>query len=106
MENTDPMTALESTPLILFSGFGADAKVFAPQKIAFPQLVVPKWPTPVSGETLDSCCERLADDLRPHGDAIIGGASFGGTVALHVAERLNPLAHLLRSIAGRTFQCC
>ena len=89
------MAAVESTPLILFSGLAADANVFAPQRIAFPQLVVPKWPTPERGDTLDSYCGRLADDLRPHGNAIIGGASFGGIVALHVAQRLNPLAVLL-----------
>lgn len=89
------MAALESTPLILFSGLAADANVFVPQKIAFPQLVVPKWPTPKHDDTLDSYCDRLADDLRPQGNAIIGGASFGGIVALHVAQRLNPLAVLL-----------
>ncbi len=89
------MAAPESTPLILFSGLAADANVFVPQKIAFPQLVVPKWPTPESSDTLDSYCDRLADDLRPIGNAIIGGASFGGIVALHVAQRLNPLAVLL-----------
>ncbi len=89
------MAVPESTPLILFSGLAADANVFVPQKIAFPQLVVPQWPTPESGDTLDSYCDRLADDLRPHGHAIIGGASFGGIVALHVAKRLDPLAVLL-----------
>ena len=89
------MTTLESTPLVLFSGLAADGDVFVPQKLAFPQLVVPKWPIPEYDDTLDSYCDRLADDLRPHGNAIIGGASFGGIVALHVAERLNPLAVLL-----------
>lgn len=89
------MSTRESTPLILFSGLAADAAVFAPQKIAFPQLVVPKWPIPKPNDTLDSYCDRLADDLRTHGDAMIGGASFGGIVALHVARRLDPLAVLL-----------
>ncbi|MCO8123219.1 alpha/beta hydrolase [Stieleria sp. TO1_6] len=89
------MVAIESTPLILFSGLAADANIFVPQKIAFPQLVVPKWPIPKPDDTLDSYCDRLADDLRPYGQAIIGGASFGGIVALHVAQRLNPLAVLL-----------
>ncbi len=89
------MAALESTSLILFSGLAADANVFVPQKIAFPQLVVPKWPTPNPDDTLDSFCDRLADELRPHGNAFIGGASFGGIVALHVAQRLNPLAVIL-----------
>lgn len=89
------MAAIKSTPLILFSGLAADANVFVPQKIAFPQLVVPKWPTPQLDDTLDSYCDRLADDLRPHSNAIIGGASFGGIVALHVAQRLHPMAVLL-----------
>ena len=89
------MQTLASTPLILFSGLAADANVFVPQKLAFPQLVVPQWPTPLPHDTLDSYCDRLADQLRPHGNAIIGGASFGGIIALHVAKRLNPLAVLL-----------
>jgi hypothetical protein len=37
------MAALESTPLILFSGLAADANIFVLQKIAFPHLIVPKW---------------------------------------------------------------
>jgi pimeloyl-ACP methyl ester carboxylesterase len=81
--------------LILFSGLAADASVFIPQKLAFPQLVVPQWPVPQTNATLDSYCQRLADDLRPHGRCIIGGASFGGIVALHVAQYLNPLGVLL-----------
>lgn len=89
------MATQKSPSLILFSGLAADANVFAPQKIAFPQLVVPKWPSPFPNDTLDSYCDRLADGLRSHGDAFIGGASFGGIIALHVAQRLNPLAVLL-----------
>lgn len=82
-------------PLILFSGLAADAEVFVPQKVAFPQLVVPKWPIPEPNDTLDTYCDRLADELRVHSAPIIGGASFGGIIALHVAQRLNPSAILL-----------
>ncbi|MDA0657958.1 MAG: alpha/beta hydrolase [Planctomycetota bacterium] len=89
------MAALESKPLILFPGLAADADVFVPQKKAFPQLVVPKWPTPKPDDTLATYCDSIADDLRSYGDAIIGGASFGGIVAIHVAQRLNPLAVIL-----------
>ncbi|MCU0879388.1 MAG: alpha/beta hydrolase [Pirellulaceae bacterium] len=89
------MAAVDSTPLILFPGLAADANVFAPQKIAFPQLVVPEWPLPLPSESLDSYCDRLAEELRSHGDAVIGGASFGGIIALHVARRLRPRAVLL-----------
>ncbi len=94
------MAALKSTPLILFSGLAADANMFVPQKIAFPQLIVPNWPTPRQNETLDSYCDRIADDLRPHGRAILGGASFGGIIALHVAKRIDPSAVLLIIVRG------
>lgn len=89
------MAVSDSTPLILFSGLAADASVFAPQKLAFPKLIVPGWPEPQPGDTLDSYSKRLADELRPYGRAIIGGASFGGIIALHVAKYLDPLAILL-----------
>ncbi len=89
------MSAHESQPLILFSGLAADASIFAPQKIAFPQLVVPRWPIPQVNDTLDSCCKRIADELRPLGRCVIGGASFGGIVALGVAQYLDPLGVLL-----------
>lgn len=89
------MAAFETTPLILFSGLAADASIFAPQKLAFPQLIVPRWSDPLFHDTLDSYCERLADELRPYGRAIIGGASFGGIIALHLARFVDPLAVLL-----------
>jgi pimeloyl-ACP methyl ester carboxylesterase len=93
----------ESLPLILFSGLAADASVFAPQKLAFPQLIVPLWPVPHLNDTLDSYSKRLAEDLRPHGRCVIGGASFGGIVALHVAQYLDPLSVLLiGSVRGPT----
>ncbi len=84
-----------SPPLILFSGLAADANMFVPQKRAFPQLVVPQWPIPQPSDTLDSYCDRLAEDLQAHAEGVIGGASFGGIIALHVAERLKPRAVIL-----------
>jgi pimeloyl-ACP methyl ester carboxylesterase len=85
----------EPIPLILFSGLGADDAIFVPQRVAFPQLVVPPWPIPKTNDTLDSYSARLAADLVSHGPCVLGGASFGGIVALHVARHLNPLAILL-----------
>ena len=85
----------EPIPLILFSGLGADDAVFVPQRLAFPQLIVPTWPIPDTNDTLDSYSKRIAADLAIHGPCVVGGASFGGIVALHVARHLNPLAVLL-----------
>jgi pimeloyl-ACP methyl ester carboxylesterase len=89
------LAAHEIMPLILFSGLAADDNVFAPQKLAFPQLIVPAWPKPESNDSLDSYCNRLADLIRSDADVIIGGTSFGGIIALHVAQRLKPVTVIL-----------
>jgi pimeloyl-ACP methyl ester carboxylesterase len=78
-----------TTPhLILYSGLAADSSVFVPQKLAFPNLIVPDWPIPTYSETLDQYARRLAYALPEDGRLIIGGASFGGIVALHVARHV------------------
>jgi pimeloyl-ACP methyl ester carboxylesterase len=82
-------------PLIFCSGLAADARVFAPQKLAFPHLIVPRWPTPQTAETLDTYCERLAAELGPLDRPVIGGASFGGIIALHLAQYIQPRAVIL-----------
>ncbi len=82
-------------PLVLFSGLAADGNVFAPQKLAFPQLFVPAWQKPEPNDTLNSYCERLAGIIPSEVDTIIGGASFGGIIALHVAQYCKPAAVIL-----------
>jgi pimeloyl-ACP methyl ester carboxylesterase len=88
------MTSSE-LPLILLSGLAADATVFAPQRLVFPQLSVPEWIAPLMDETLSSYAERFAEAIRPAGACVIGGASFGGIVALEMARFLQPRAILL-----------
>lgn len=89
------MLAPAPLPLILFSGLGADAAIFAPQKIRFPQLIVPEWKRPQPNESLNHYCERMAGSLSVTQPCVIGGASFGGIIALEIAKHLNPLAVLL-----------
>jgi thioesterase domain-containing protein len=81
--------------MVLFPGLAADAAVFASQKRAFPQLQVPAWPAPMVSETLTAYCERLAGIIQPQPKSIIGGASFGGIVALEIARFLDPAAIIL-----------
>lgn len=81
--------------LVLYSGLAADCSVFAPQKLAFPGLVVPDWPIPNYSETLDQYARRLAAELPKDGRLILGGASFGGIVSLHVAEHVRAHAVVL-----------
>ncbi|EMI25585.1 hypothetical protein RESH_03798 [Rhodopirellula europaea SH398] len=81
-------------PLILLSGLAADARIFTPQKIAFPQLQCPGWLEPERAETIHDYAGRLAETLD-EGPCIVGGASFGGIVALHLAEHVDAQAVIL-----------
>src|SRR3954470_18150998 len=87
---------MASSPLILLSGMGADDRVFAPQREAFPQLMVPGWIAPEStDESLPSYAKRLAKRIDPGEPCFIGGASFGGFVALEMARHLQAKACFL-----------
>ncbi|MEM6468629.1 MAG: alpha/beta hydrolase [Planctomycetota bacterium] len=82
-------------PLILFSGMGADASVFLPQQRVFPNLIVPDWLTPCGDEDLTTYCSRMADSVAVDQPCIVGGASFGGIVALEMTRHINALACIL-----------
>lgn len=78
----------DHTPLILFSGMGADERVFGPQRDAFPNLVVPPWIAAHPRETLAQYAARFATKIDPGRPCFIGGASFGGMVAVEVGRHL------------------
>ena len=80
----------EPTPrLILFPGLAADARLFEPQRRAFPQLEVPPWLMPLPDESLQSYSKRMAQQITPDGRPLfIGGVSFGAIVALEAARHL------------------
>lgn len=83
------------TPLILLSGMGADERVFAAQIQALPCLIVPKWIAPDAGESITRYAERLAVCINPGVPCFIGGASFGGFVALEMVRHLDTLGCFL-----------
>lgn len=87
-----PLNNTDATrpPILLFSGLAANADVFAGQRFALPQLQVVGWKRPLDRESLQAYAHRLAEDLPSHQPMILGGASFGGIVALHVAEVIQP----------------
>ena len=82
-------------PLILFSGMGADASIFLPQRLAFPNLIVPEWIPPQKAEGLESYCARFAQTFAPQCPCVVGGASFGGVVALEMTRHLETLGCIL-----------
>lgn len=77
--------------LILYSGLGADGRLFAPQRALPVRLETPGWPEPASeDETLQAYAARLAAGIR---DAeadppYLGGVSNGGCVALEIARHV------------------
>ena len=91
----------EAIPLVLLSGLAANEEIFVPQRLAFPNLIVPAWLTPRDQESIEDYGERMAEELRKKdprisaGQCVIGGASFGGIVAMHLARALNPRAVVL-----------
>ncbi len=80
---------MDVAPLILLPAMGADARLFASQKLAFPELIVPPWIAPEPRELLRDYAARFAAVIDPGQPCWIGGASFGGMLAMEVARHLN-----------------
>jgi pimeloyl-ACP methyl ester carboxylesterase len=80
---------------VLLPGLGADRRLFELQKKAFPELVVPGWLSPRPRETLAAYAKRLSEDAAYSAPLYLGGASFGGMVALEMAKHLRPKAVFL-----------
>jgi pimeloyl-ACP methyl ester carboxylesterase len=87
--------AVTEPSLVLLSGLGGDARYYAPQKAAFPQLQVPPWLDPQRGETLAAYAARLAATLDVKRPMVLGGSSMGGMVAYEMARLLRPQAVVL-----------
>lgn len=91
-------------PIILLSGMAADERLFRSQAAAFPNLRVQPWMPPLRGESLREYAARLAPAVDPGRPCLVGGASFGGVVALELAAHLPALGCILigsiRSPAG------
>ncbi|HEY1188035.1 MAG TPA: alpha/beta hydrolase [Gemmata sp.] len=94
----------EDVPIILLSGMAADERLFEAQVAAFPNLRVQSWVPPWPGESLQAYAARIAPMVDPGRPCIVGGASFGGVVALELATHIPTLACILigsvRSPAG------
>ena len=82
--------------LVLLPGLGADARIFEPQRRAFPGLRVVERIEPVPGESLAGYAARLAGQFHePAAPYLLGGSSMGGMVAIEMARHLRPAAVVL-----------
>lgn len=93
------MTPTDHPGIVLFPGMGADGRMFDGLREEFPQIVVPRWPGIEGGPSLVDFAGRVAQELKDAGlvtpGMILGGASFGGMVALEVAKIVRPRAVVL-----------
>ena len=78
-----------SRPLYVLSGLGADARLFDAQRAVREIRPIP-WIAPVPSESLAAYAARLAREVAPAVPFDLGGASFGGMVALELARHLAP----------------
>ena len=86
-----------SYPIYLLPGMGTDQQLFALQRSKFPQVIVPEWLTPEKKESLSHFSRRMAASLNESGPCLVGGVSFGGLVALEMAQYLDARACVLIS---------
>lgn len=82
-------------PMILLPGMAADERLFEQQLARFPNLRVPKWIAPHPHESLRAYAARFAKVIDPGVPLVIGGASFGGIVAMEMAAHLQTVACVL-----------
>ena len=85
----------EGVPILLLPGMAADERLFESQLTQFRNLRVPDWIDPLPNESLRAYAIRLAQAVNPGCPCIVGGASFGGLVALEMAAHLPTLACVL-----------
>ena len=90
---------MQDARLILLPGVSGDPRLLAPQREAFPDAVeTPAWIAPEPGESLERYARRWAEQLRRDDDprpTFLGGVGFGGVLAMHMAEVLEPEAVIL-----------
>ena len=88
-ETNDPL------PLILLPGMADDDRLFRHLRHALPELMTPSWIDPRGREPLPAYAARLARHINVGGSCFVGGASFGGMVALEMATHLRAEACFL-----------
>lgn len=93
---------------ILLPGLGADAELFAPQREAFGDALAVVAPRPSSPkDSFVAVATQVADRLQSDGlldePYVLGGMSFGGSMALEIARRVSrPPERLMLIASNRT----
>jgi pimeloyl-ACP methyl ester carboxylesterase len=100
------MNTTNAARLVLLPGLGADGRLFDAQRTAFPHLEVPAWLPHDRDESLPHYAQRMAATIAPTDPYYLGGASFGGMVALEMVRHLRPAPRAVLLIAScQSGQC-
>jgi len=73
--------------LTLFTGLGANARLFERLQVASVELSVVELPVPEPGDDLPAYARRLGEAQGLTQDSFIGGCSFGGMIAAEIARQ-------------------
>jgi len=73
--------------LILFSGLGADHRLFSQLKVGDIELITPDHLAPLPDEDLVAFARRCAQAVAITRHDLVGGASFGGMIAAEIARQ-------------------
>ncbi len=85
--------------ICLFSGLGADERIFENLDLGNAEIHHIRWIQPLEKESMQSYAQRLATQI-PAEDTVYIGLSFGGMMALEIARIVPPAAVILISSAG------
>jgi pimeloyl-ACP methyl ester carboxylesterase len=85
--------------LILLPGLAANERLYRRLLPLLPHVEIPRWIPPLRNESLPAYARRFASTLQSSEPTVVGGASFGGLVALEMAETLrSPLCLLINAV--------
>ena len=94
MANSDS----DKTPLFLIPGWGTDWRLWKHQleaDLGPVEPIVPKWLEPEPRESLSNYAARLAKSIDPGRPCYLVGLSFGGMIAVEMAQHLDVKACVL-----------
>ncbi len=74
--------------IYIFTGLGADERVFYKINFESYNVIHIKWITPIQNETIEAYALRLTQQITTP-NPILLGLSFGGMVAVEVAKHIN-----------------
>lgn len=86
--------------LYLFSGLGADYRVFANLELPGYKIVYIKWIDPGKGEPIAGYAQRIRAQITTE-DPILIGVSFGGMMAVEIAK-IMPVEKVILISSART----